>query len=220
MRPDSLLEWVKPPQQERSQRTLARLLDAAEAIVLEQGVEGLNIAAVAKRAESSVGAFYARFGDKDGLLGAVCERFLTQARATIDAVLEVTRWHGDTLELVLSTGLRFMLRTLVERRLLLTGLIGLASRDPHFTRMLDELTSHFTTRLHDFLEARHELPGAGSTPHRVAVLSAAVLSTAQAHAARHPAQPALLTDSVLADELTAICLAVLTQGTPRATGGG
>ena len=93
MRRDSILEWVRPPQQERSQRTLERLLDAAEAIILEQGVEAANVAAVAKRAKSSVGAFYARFQDKETLVRAVCERFAFQARATMEGALPLGKWQ-------------------------------------------------------------------------------------------------------------------------------
>src|SRR5438094_10457784 len=91
------LEWVRPPQQERSRQTLDRLLDAAEAIIAERGVDGANVADVATRAGSSIGAFYARFHDKEGLLRTLFERFGEQAEATALVALDAERWDGVPL---------------------------------------------------------------------------------------------------------------------------
>jgi len=55
---------------------MARMLDAGEAIFAEGGDGALTVEAVVKRAETSVGSFYSRFGDRDGLLQAMHERFL------------------------------------------------------------------------------------------------------------------------------------------------
>ena len=46
----------------------------AEALIAERGLGGLSIAEVVRRARSSVGSFYGRFGDKDGLLRALHAR--------------------------------------------------------------------------------------------------------------------------------------------------
>ena len=71
MTPGSELRWIRPPQQARSQETLERLLDAAETLVAEKGFDDTPVAEVARRAGSSVGAFYTRFPDKDALLHAL-----------------------------------------------------------------------------------------------------------------------------------------------------
>jgi len=63
-------EWS--PQQARSRATLARLLDAAEAVLAREGLEAATVPAIAERAGASVGAVYRRFPDKDALLRAVC----------------------------------------------------------------------------------------------------------------------------------------------------
>jgi AcrR family transcriptional regulator len=55
---------------------MAKMLDAAEAIFAEGGDGALTVEAVIKRADTSVGSFYSRFGDRDGLLQAMHERFL------------------------------------------------------------------------------------------------------------------------------------------------
>lgn len=209
MRRDSLLEWVRPPQQERSQRTLERLLDAAEAIILEEGVDAANVAAVAKRAKSSVGAFYARFADKEALVRAVCERFTTQARATMDAVLTPERWQGQPLEVVLNAGLRFMLRAAHERRPLLAGLLIHASRDERLSASIGGLVQHFGERFRMFLAARDELPVGRDPVLTLSVLGGVLLSTVEGHALRHEALVSPLSDSVLAEELTRLSLSYL-----------
>ena len=55
---------------------MTKMLDAAEAIFAEGGDNALTVEAVVKGANTSVGNFYGRFGDRDGLLQAMHERFL------------------------------------------------------------------------------------------------------------------------------------------------
>jgi AcrR family transcriptional regulator len=66
----------RKPQQDRSVRSMAKMLDAAEAIFAEGGDNSLTVDAVIKLADTSVGSFYSRFGDRNGLLKAMHERFL------------------------------------------------------------------------------------------------------------------------------------------------
>jgi AcrR family transcriptional regulator len=68
------------PQQARSRATLTRLLDAAEKLLDEGGLDAATVPAIAKRAGVSVGVVYRRFPDKDALLRAVFERFFARAR--------------------------------------------------------------------------------------------------------------------------------------------
>jgi AcrR family transcriptional regulator len=66
----------RKPKQARSVLSMAKMLDAAEAIFAEGGDNALTVEAVVKRSKTSVGNFYGRFGDRDGLLKAMHERFL------------------------------------------------------------------------------------------------------------------------------------------------
>ena len=95
----------KPPRQKRSRETLARIVDAGRAILLERGADGLTVQEVVAQARTSVGSFYQRFSGRDELLSHLermvasdaAERFeqaLTarirpglSLTATIDAVL-------------------------------------------------------------------------------------------------------------------------------------
>ena len=83
---------MQEPKQERSRRTLASLLTAAEELLEEQGLEGTTVPAIAERAGVSVGVVYRRFPDKDALLRMVYERFFAEMSnknaANLSAVAE------------------------------------------------------------------------------------------------------------------------------------
>ncbi|HEX6883644.1 MAG TPA: helix-turn-helix domain-containing protein [Planctomycetota bacterium] len=66
---------LRRPQQERSRRTLARLLEATEALLDERPFEAIAVDEIVRAARTSVGAFYARFRDKAALLPALYERY-------------------------------------------------------------------------------------------------------------------------------------------------
>ena len=70
---------VRAPQQERSRRTLKRILDAGLYLLEHEGPDALTITGITKRARTSVGSFYARFQGKDDLLRYLGERSLAEA---------------------------------------------------------------------------------------------------------------------------------------------
>lgn len=86
---------ARPPQQARSIESTTRMLDAAEALIAEGGPDALTVEAVITRAGTSTGAFYARFGDRLGLLAAVQERFLGRLHAAAAAQAEALAQVSD-----------------------------------------------------------------------------------------------------------------------------
>ncbi len=66
---------TRPPLQERSRRTLTRILEATEALLGERLFEQVTIRDIVERARTSVGAFYSRFENKEALLPALYERY-------------------------------------------------------------------------------------------------------------------------------------------------
>jgi len=153
---DAGLFWVRPPQQARSQRTLDRLLDAAEALVTEKGFDDTPVAEVARRADSSVGAFYSRFKDKDGLLYALYERWLVEATATADAALDPARWEGATIAEILSTVVRFLVEIYRERGGLIRAFVLRNHVDPAFHARQERLSHYISDRLCALLMARSD----------------------------------------------------------------
>ena len=65
---------VREPRQARSIDTYNRLLDAAEDILLTASFDDTPIASIAERADVTIGAFYARFRNKEALLRRLEER--------------------------------------------------------------------------------------------------------------------------------------------------
>lgn len=82
------LAHIIPPQQARSQRFLLKVLEAAEAILRRNGVEGLTMPAVALEAGVSVGGIYRRFQTKQDLLRAIKDRCLTRAEQSVAGALD------------------------------------------------------------------------------------------------------------------------------------
>lgn len=151
------LEWVKPPRQARSQQTLERLLDAAEALIAEKGIDGVTVAAIARRASSSVGAFYARFSDKEALLRCVLERFYGQAAATTEEALHHQRWQHLPLDTTFNALLRFMIEMLRQRRQLIVAMMVRAASDPTLTALTQRLEQQISEGVAALLAQRGQL---------------------------------------------------------------
>jgi AcrR family transcriptional regulator len=69
-------EMYLPALQARSRETASRILDAAEELLRAEGLRGFLIGRVAAEAQRGVATIYDRFGDRDGLLLAVFDRYL------------------------------------------------------------------------------------------------------------------------------------------------
>ena len=65
----------RAPVQKRGQQRVEAILDAAEAVFGEMGVDAATTNAIAERAGASVGSLYHFFPNKDAILQALAERF-------------------------------------------------------------------------------------------------------------------------------------------------
>lgn len=156
--PSPALQWVKPPRQQRSQETLDRILDAAAALVADKGFEDTPLQEIVRRAGTSVGAFYTRFHDKDGLLFALHERFLDEAVATTDDALDPRRWSGAPLADVIGAVVRFLVSIYREQEGLLRAFMIRHHRDAEFRARQSRLSRHLNQRLAELLAGRaHEI---------------------------------------------------------------
>jgi AcrR family transcriptional regulator len=153
-RPRSELRWVRPPRQARSQDTLDRILDAAEALVAEKGFADATVAEVARRAGSSVGSFYTRFHDKDGLLYALYDRYFEQATATADAALDPARWEGVGIAEILQSVTRFLVEVYRERAGLIRAFVQRNHSDANFQTRQERLSHYVNEKLSALLLAR------------------------------------------------------------------
>ena len=102
-------EFVQPPKQARSQRTLERIARAALELIAEQGVEATTVAQIVARAGSSIGSFYARFSGKDELIHYLEERVWSDARARWDNALANDTWKDLSLPDVVAGVVRLII---------------------------------------------------------------------------------------------------------------
>ncbi len=152
------LVWVRPPRQARSQLTLGRLLDAAEALLQEKSWEDASVAEIARRAGSSVGAFYTRFRDKDALLAALQERFIEEATATAERAMAEMRWKEASICEIVRELVAFQMKIQDERRGLLHAIvlrsISSAEYQARGMRLAQHLEALFTKLV---VARRHEI---------------------------------------------------------------
>jgi len=79
----------RTPRQERGRRRVDAVVDAAAALLVEQGVEGVTMHGVARRARTSIGSLYHFFPDREAVLHALGERHARRLEA-LAATLRAT----------------------------------------------------------------------------------------------------------------------------------
>lgn len=79
-------ERLRQPQQLRGERRVEAILDAAAAIIAEEGVGALTVQALADRAQTSKGSLYHFFPDLRGVLSALADRHATALTALSSAM--------------------------------------------------------------------------------------------------------------------------------------
>jgi AcrR family transcriptional regulator len=87
-----------PAKQERSRKSLERLLDAAEEVLKAHGLDGATVPRIAAKAGLSPGAIYRRFPDKDALMREVVLRYHTRiAEKSLENLGRTELWKGTSL---------------------------------------------------------------------------------------------------------------------------
>ena len=150
------IEWVRPTHQARSQETLERILEAAEEVVSEKGFDNATVSEIVRRANSSVGAMYARFNDKDSLLVVLHERFCEQALATTEAVLDPARWEGAPIAEILATALPFVVHVYQKKQGLLRAFMMRGCADPQFAERASRVGREISEQMISLLMSRRD----------------------------------------------------------------
>jgi AcrR family transcriptional regulator len=202
---------ARPARQERSRRTLERLLDAAEARLEEKGLDGATVPAIAARSGLSVGVVYRRFCDKDALMRAVYERFFARSAASNREALDPRRWEGVATAQMVRTLVAGMVAGYRRHRGLLRALLLFAETHPdrRFSRRAEEFGRQGLRAIGRLLLTRrpdmaHPDP-AGAVSFVLLVLGAALRVLLLSPEPRH----AFLSGGRAARELAEICLRYL-----------
>lgn len=95
---------LRKPCQDRSRRTLERLLSTTERLLQTHPFESISVQQIVRGAKTSVGAFYARFVDKQALLPALYARYDTDLTRRMADLERRAPWAGrsfrDTVALL------------------------------------------------------------------------------------------------------------------------
>jgi AcrR family transcriptional regulator len=110
------LGWFSPERRVQALKSQAAMLDAAQALIFQNGVAATTVAEVAKRAGSSVSTIYRYFEDKQSMVNAVFDRIAEETLATVVALADPARWAGATVGEILDAYIRFSLSTGREQR--------------------------------------------------------------------------------------------------------
>lgn len=114
---------LRPPLQERSRASTDRVLAATEELLGERLLEELTLAEILERAGVSVGAFYARFGSRDGLVSPLHDRYDERVETIAARVLDPARWVDVPLEERVRSLVRYALMTYRRNHGLLRALV-------------------------------------------------------------------------------------------------
>lgn len=148
------LEWVNPAKQERSERMIDALLDAAERLVAEKGTDATSIADIASLAQCSVGAVYHHFKDKNELQRALFNRMTKRMQATSETALDPARWEGATVLDIFRGYLEFSLEVARENPGHKQAVHEIANNDASMQALLKKLEAEMYSKLRQLLMLR------------------------------------------------------------------
>ena len=113
---------VRPPKQKRSRETLDRILTATETLLETRLLEDITLADILRESRVSVGAFYARFANKDALVPCLYDRYDRWLTNGASRVLRADRWSERRLDWKLRLLFRYAVRVYRMNRGLLRAL--------------------------------------------------------------------------------------------------
>lgn len=150
-----------PAKQERSRRSLERLLDAAEEVLKTHGLDGATVPRIAAKAGLSPGAIYRRFPDKDALMREVVLRYHTRiAEKSRENLGRAELWKGTSLRQKAYIAILSTIAAHEAHAGLLRPLYQMAQRHPDllFRRRVFQLEmANFRQVVKLFLEHRDEI---------------------------------------------------------------
>jgi len=148
------LKTVSGPKQARSERTLYRILDAAEQLITDKGLGEVSIPEIVRRAGSSVGGFYARFRDKNELIRALEERFYAELEARVEGLADPVRWQDQPTALIVRAAVTELVTVTREKERMLAAFLVRAVQDPEVREDALRFRRRVTDRFEALLLAR------------------------------------------------------------------
>lgn len=148
--------WILPLSQKRSRVMCERILDAANLVFAEKGFGAAKISDIAEVAGSSVGIFYKRFSDKEGLFYVLQHRHLKNSQHQVDRMVDSPDSDLTTHDLLyrfVGSSVKYILREAGFER----ALVEMSLKDHEVWEAQSRHNRYVSDRLVDYLVARGEL---------------------------------------------------------------
>ncbi|WP_159501498.1 TetR/AcrR family transcriptional regulator [Microbacterium sp. 18062] len=121
---------LRPPVQERSRRSLERILNAGADVLSERGYEGFSIAEVCQRAQISSGALYSRFDGKDSLILGIHTHVLGRIDADAREMYQPgPQWDGLSVTQTIELAVRLLVDHFTKHAAILGVFIIMTAND-------------------------------------------------------------------------------------------
>jgi len=127
------------PVQARSAETSRRLIAAAEKLLARRSFDDTSVSDIAREAGVTTGAFYARFGDKDGLLKVLEADLRAAFEQLTDEQATPARWTSSAIEAALRQHHESLVHTYRTHRGAARALLLKAHTDPALRARIDRL---------------------------------------------------------------------------------
>lgn len=205
---------VAQPLQKRSQRSLTRMLDATERLLMHREFADIAIAEIAAEANVSVGTFYTRFASKEALLDVLHDRYERERSEHLTRAFAAADTKGNSLAARAKAATAAIVALFRARRGVLRSLILRHWRNPErISQRTRAAAGMVISEAHALLlgaraEIRHASPTLAVRVGFQAVLAAA-REAIVLRPANLPGAPALA-DKALARELADMLMAYLT----------
>lgn len=147
------------PQQPRSRLTLRRFHEAGRKLFARSPIVEVTVPALAREARSSVGAFYARFKDKDEFLAAFYEEWCADGRTRLEGELSPERWKNLSARAMIQGIMRLRAAYYIEHRSLIRNLLlhVRQAKDERFVTAARQVTDEAAGRFQALLPGRRDL---------------------------------------------------------------
>jgi AcrR family transcriptional regulator len=202
--------FARAPQQARSTETTRRLLEAAEQLLEHQSFDETSVTDIAARAGVTIGAFYGRFGDKEGLLKVLEAQLVEEFAELADEPTVPARWSGKAIEEVLREHHARLVRIYRSHRGVARALVLRSHTDATLRRRLVRINERNLPRVAQAI-ARHCRISHPSAERALQFALLAVRSVCRETILFDDGWPGgrTMTDAVLVDELTRMVVAYL-----------
>ncbi|MEJ5254618.1 MAG: TetR/AcrR family transcriptional regulator [Acidimicrobiales bacterium] len=148
------VDWVRAPRQARSHETFERFVEATRQLLDEKPFDEITVADIVRKAERTVGSFYARFDDKYGVLYELMSRINRRITDVVRAFCDPVRWEGHPVDDFVAESVRLNVQAYRRTTPLFRAALCAASSDERFRRARVEVMQFCAEAQKQFLLSR------------------------------------------------------------------